>query len=99
MAISVEDLAIRRRFGEGYSKLKDFNASLFSIGGFEQFVNSMSSELKILQSKRINDELEDSKIVALKYRDLVLTLSLIIPTVFEQIWEEKIEKKWAQETK
>jgi hypothetical protein len=39
MATPVEVLAIRRRFGEGYSKLRDFNGSLFSIEGFEKFVN------------------------------------------------------------
>ena len=83
MAIPVEEIAFRRRFGEGYSKIRDFNGSVFSIGGFEQFVNSMASELKILQSQIINDEYQVGEKVAFKYKDLVLTLWLIIPTVFE----------------
>ncbi len=33
--------------------------------------------------------MEIAKKVALKYKDVIIRLSIIIPTVFEQIWEEK----------
>lgn len=42
----------RELFGKGYSKLKDFNGNLFSIGGFEQFSLSVANEFLILQSER-----------------------------------------------
>ncbi len=55
MVETVEDRRIRKLFGAGYSKLRDFNGSLFSIGGFEQFSISVTNELNILRKEIIED--------------------------------------------
>ena len=55
MVETVEDRRIRKLFGAGYSKLRDFNGSLFSIGGFEQFSISVTNELNILRREIIED--------------------------------------------
>ena len=55
MVETIEDRQIRKKFGEGYSKLRDFNGSLLSIESFERFVDSVSNQLSILKSERNDD--------------------------------------------
>ncbi len=55
MVETVEDRRIRKLFGAGYSKLRDFNDSLFSIGSFERFAKSVKNELKVLQREIIEN--------------------------------------------
>ncbi len=55
MVETVEDRRIRKLFGAGYSKLRDFNESLFSFGGFERFAISVTNELNILRKEIIEN--------------------------------------------